>query len=388
MKKIIFLLCLWGISGFASAHKSSDAYWNIHVEGQQVHEQIDVALRDIDRDLPLDANQDGQLTWGEIRPHWPALQTLVDQVIVLTPVTQDGSPCRLVGVDAARFDTHSDGGYAIFGRHWNCPAVLASLQLNYTLFAQTDPQHRGIVRFINGSADAQTVTAVLGPQQNHHQFDIQEKNNSTTGALAFLWEGIHHILIGTDHVLFLLSLLLPAVLCRPLKNSGVKKVWQAAPRLKPVLFDIARVVTAFTLAHSITLSLAALGIVTLPSRWVESTIAASVVLAALNNVWPVVREGRWLLTFAFGLIHGFGFANALKDLGLSGGNLVLPLLAFNGGVEIGQLGIVAFFTPLSWKLRHTAFYQRILLRGGSILIAILAAIWLIERVFEVTLLNF
>jgi len=138
-------------------------------------------------------------------------------------------------------------------------------------------------------------------------------------------------------------------------------------------------------AHSITLSLAALGVVSLPSRLVESAIAASVVLAALNNVRPVVYGGRWVLAFAFGLIHGFGFASVLTDLGLPQGSLLLALVAFNVGVEVGQLAIVAVFLPIAYALRDTRFYRHAILTGGSVLVAVLAALWLVERAFNVAL---
>ena len=115
------------------------------------------------------------------------------------------------------------------------------------------------------------------------------------------------------------------------------------------------VVTAFTLAHSITLTLAALRLVELPSRLVESAIAASVVLAAVNNLVPVVERRRWMVAFAFGLIHGFGFASVLAELGLPQETLVLSLLGFNLGVELGQLAIVAVFLPTAYALRNTRF---------------------------------
>ena len=150
--------------------------------------------------------------------------------------------------------------------------------------------------------------------------------------------------------------------------------------------DVLRIVTAFTVAHSITLSLAVLGLVTLPSRLVESAIAASVVAAALNNIWPLVRGRRWMVAFLFGLVHGFGFASVLADLGLPQGALAVALLGFNVGVELGQLAIVAVFLPLAYALRRSWFYRRAVLVGGSLLIALLAAVWLVERVFELKLL--
>jgi hypothetical protein len=151
-------------------------------------------------------------------------------------------------------------------------------------------------------------------------------------------------------------------------------------------WDVFKVVTAFTVAHSITLTLAALGVIALPSRLVESAIAASVVLAALNNVRPAVYGGRWAIAFLFGLIHGFGFASVLADLGLPRESLLLSLVAFNVGVELGQLAIVAMFLPVAYALRATRFYRRVILVGGSLAVAAIAFAWLLERAFNWSLL--
>ena len=148
-----------------------------------------------------------------------------------------------------------------------------------------------------------------------------------------------------------------------------------------------KVVTAFTVAHSITLSLAALGVVSLPSRWVESAIALSVVLAALNNIRPVVYGKRWVIAFCFGLIHGFGFASVLADLGLPQESLLIALVAFNLGVELGQLVIVGVFLPIAFTLRATAFYQRVLVVYGSAAIALIASLWLVQRALDLKLIR-
>jgi len=197
--------------------------------------------------------------------------------------------------------------------------------------------------------------------------------------LTYGREGVWHIWTGFDHVLFLLSLLLPAVRVR---RDGAG---QPAASFRASFTDVAKIVTAFTVAHSITLSLAALGVVSPPSRWVESAIALSVVLVALNNLFPVVAGGRWVAAFAFGLIHGFGFAGALADLGLPPGSLALSLAGFNLGVESGQLALVAVFLPFAFALRDTAVYRRVALAGGSAVIAVIALGWLVERAFDVPL---
>src|SRR5439155_2443796 len=193
---------------------------------------------------------------------------------------------------------------------------------------------------------------------------------------SYLDEGIWHIWLGFDHILFLVSLLLPAVLVR--RHSE----WRPAQSFRAAFVDVAKIVTAFTVAHSITLSLAALGVVSLPSRWIESAIALSVVLAALNNLFAIVARGRWIAAFGFGLVHGFGFAGALQDLGLPSGSLALSLAGFNIGVEMGQLAIVGIFLPIAFALRSTRTYRRVLMAGGSAVIATIAGIWLIERALD------
>jgi hypothetical protein len=143
--------------------------------------------------------------------------------------------------------------------------------------------------------------------------------------------------------------------------------------------DVLKVVTAFTLAHSLTLSLAVNGVVSLPSRWVESGIALTVLLGALNNLFPIVRDRRWAVAFAFGLIHGLGFASVLADLGLRSWNLALALVGFNVGVEVGQLAIVLVFIPLAFGLRSTRFYRHAFVPGGATAIGCLALYWLAIR---------
>jgi len=144
------------------------------------------------------------------------------------------------------------------------------------------------------------------------------------------------------------------------------------------------VVTAFTLAHSVTLSLAVLKVIALPARLVEPAIAASVLLAALNNLYPLVTSRRWLV--AFGFVHGLGFASVLLDLGLPTGSLVLALVAFNLGVECGQLAIVTAFLPLAYGARRTTLYARMVFQGGSLAIMLVAALWLVQRSLDLKLL--
>lgn len=153
-----------------------------------------------------------------------------------------------------------------------------------------------------------------------------------------------------------------------------------------MFLETAGIVTAFTLAHSLTLTLAVLDVVDLPSRLVETAIAFTIVLAALNNLFPLVTTRRWSLAFGLGLIHGFGFASALRDLGLPSDALALALAGFNLGVETGQLAIVAIALPLAFVLRQTWLYRRLALPVGSAAVALLALVWCLERGLNINLL--
>ena len=375
----------------AAAHKASDAYLSLAPHGSQVEVRWDIALRDLDGELGLDADDDGDLTWGEVRARQRDIEALALPQLHLAA---DRAPCRVVtgadghGVVGLALDRHSDGGYAVLQFTFACPATVARLDIDYHLFATSDPTHRGILRVLAPDAPGRVAaTAVLGPDHPERHVDLLAPSVLET-LRDFVGEGIWHIWLGYDHILFLLSLLLPAVLGAAVwRPAGATPAAGGldAPGLRATATDVLKTVTAFTLAHSITLTLAVLDLVTLPSRLVESGIALTVVLASLNNLRPVLRERRWAAAFLFGLIHGFGFAAALKDLGLGAGSLAVSLFGFNLGVELGQLAIVVVFVPLAYLARDTRLYRVGVFRGGSAAVAVLAALWFVERAFDVDL---
>ncbi|WP_280151184.1 HupE/UreJ family protein [Piscinibacter sp. XHJ-5] len=359
----------WLAAWPAHAHKPSDSYLSLKVDGGRISGQWDIALRDLDFALGLDADGDGRITWGEVRAQHAAIAA---HALARLAVQADGSACTVTAGEQL-VDRHTDGAYTVIPLQVSCPQPPTTLGLTYRLFAEVDPLHRGLLRL---ETQGQTRTAVLGPHAPSQQFGLAAPGGRLEQFLAYGREGVWHIWIGYDHILFLLSLLLPAVLVR--RDDG----WGAAARFRDGFIDVLKIVTSFTVAHSITLTLATLGVVSLPSRWIESAIAASVVLAALNNVVPLFQGRRWTVAFAFGLIHGFGFASVLADLGLPQSALVLALVGFNLGVELGQIAIVSAFLPLAYALRGTWFYRRAVFVGGSVAIAIVAAAWLVERAFD------
>ncbi|MBV8803869.1 MAG: HupE/UreJ family protein [Sinobacteraceae bacterium] len=355
----------------AEAHKPSDSYLTLSVAGQSVSGRWDIALRDIDFAIGLDANGDGNITWGELRARHADIAAYALARLMLVA---DGARCDPHAI-SHRVDTHTDGAYEVLYFSADCPAIPHELRVRYRLFFDLDPQHKGLLKL---DANGVTRSAIFSVTSAEQGFDLARA--SRIGQfLQYAVEGVFHIWTGYDHILFLLSLLLPAVLVR--QAGG----WRAVASLRPAFVEVFRVVTAFTLAHSITLSLATLGVVRPPSRWVESAIAASVLIAALGNLFSFADRRRWAIAFAFGLIHGFGFAAVLSDLGLQRQELLLGLVGFNLGVEAGQMVIVAGFLPVAFALRGTWVYRYVTLVGGSVAIAAIAAVWLTERAFDIRL---
>jgi HupE / UreJ protein len=360
-----------GSAGAAEAHKLSDSYLSLRlpVAGATIVGQWDIALRDLDYAIGIDANHDGAITWGELKgAELHVAQYALRRLTIEAIGRGERDGCVLV-VGQLLVDEHVDGHYAVLRLTAACPFRPAQLAVHYALLFDVDPTHRGLVQIEAGGVSqaavlpraAPTVAFNLASPQRWQQF------------VEFVGEGVWHIWKGYDHILFLLTLLIPAVIV--FRNGR----WQACDSWQSAAGDVVKVVTAFTVAHSLTLSLAVLGFVHVPSRLVESTIAATVLLGALNNLVPLVRERRWMVAFAFGLVHGLGFASVLADLGLQGLNLSLALIGFNAGVEAGQLAIVAVFLPLALLLRDTLFYRRVFVPIGSGAISLIAAMWFYTR---------
>ncbi|MGO9935704.1 MAG: HupE/UreJ family protein [Steroidobacteraceae bacterium] len=348
----------------AQAHIASNGFLSLKVDGSQVSGALELAIRDGELAVGLDRDSDGKVTWGELQAGQSALRSYVLGHL------------RLLGAESCRMDLgpvqvneRVDGNYLWLPISAACGGVLKRLSIDYRVLDAEDPSHRGLLTL---SANGATQTAVLGGAPEVRLFELDHPS-PWSAFIEYLRAGIWHIWSGIDHLLFLLSLLLPAVLVR---REGR---WEAVPIAAPALANILKVVTAFTLAHSITLSLAAFDVIRLPGRLTESVIAASIIIAALNNVFPRVTEGRWRIAFAFGLLHGFGFASVLAEMGLPKGARLVSLVAFNLGVETGQLAVVLAVMPLAYLLRSTTFYRRGVMPWGSSAIAGLALVWFLQR---------
>jgi len=383
----------------AEAHKASDAYLQVDEGAAGLAVRWDIAMRDLDAALDLDADGDGRLTWGEVRSAWPRIEGYALARLHI-------AGCTLAPAGRA-LERRSDGAYAVLQLTAPCHPAGAP-RIDYALLREVDPTHRGIARIRQPGHDL--VLQVLDPTEakvisepaaaveartaanppTHHvdataaSVDASKNDGADRldSVLGFAKEGVRHILTGYDHVLFLLCLLLPAVMRRT--PDG----WRPVDRLSQAVWPVVGIVSAFTVAHSITLGLAATKTVSLPPAFIEPAIAVTIVLAALDNLRPVFPVRRVVVTFCFGLVHGFGFASVLSELDLPTARFAWALLQFNLGLEAGQLLIVVAVTTLLFVVRTLPRYPAWAIRGGSAAAIVVGVVWLVERTANVSILGF
>ena len=400
-----WLACLL-LAGPALAHKGSDAYLQLKPDGAASTLRVDLALRDLDAVLDIDADAKGQLTWGEVRGAYPAIERyLAARVLV------DG--CQWQSVTTA-LERRADGVYAALTWSGSCAVDVALPTIRYSALREIDPTHRAIAKIERPGSEAVVQvldpTKVLPPAAKVAASSPSAASGASVdaagGLLAsgaasepaaaptaaaqpephasagFVREGMRHILGGYDHVLFLLVLLLPAVMRR------MKTGWQPVERLAQAIMPVAVIVTAFTIAHSVTLTLAGLKLVSLSSSFIAPAIAVTIVFAAIDNLTPIFRGRRAIVTFLFGLIHGFGFAGVLGELNLPTVQFAWALFQFNLGIELGQLFIVAIAVTALFAFRRQAWYSNVVIRGGSAVAIVIGSLWFIDRTANLAILPF
>jgi hypothetical protein len=339
----VFWLALIGCSD-ALAHVTTTGLLRIEFAGGRVLYVLSVALPELPAASAaiLTATANGDRA---------AAETVAEVARRSVTVDLDGVRCRTgrvriggVGANETRATVEID---------FNCDVSHGRLDIteDWSDFLGEHYQTLGNLRTPNGERQM-----TFGEGSRSASMDIDRP--AATGWFDFIRLGIEHILTGYDHLLFLVALLATA-----------RGMW-----------SVVRIVTAFTLAHSITLSLAALGIVTVPGRTIEPLIAATIVWVALENLFAAEPDRwRWIWSFGFGLVHGLGFASVLTELGLKGAALVRGLVGFNVGVEIGQLLFVAAFLPaLMWLSRGRG--ARLTPRIASVTVATIGTYWLVERI--------
>ena len=350
-----FLLCaaLLALSLPAAAHKVGISRGEYRAEGSSLYAQITFARPEILATMPgLDANGDGVLSNVEVDSGHDLLASTLIQGL---EVCSAKGRCR-GQLEQAEMTTND--GLAL-RMSYHCDDAPTTFHLRLALLSSLSVGHRHLAAIATGvNSGAAVVTRVVYEASPEFAVGAQASTASNAVAGPLFTLGIEHILTGFDHLLFLFGVVL------------------VGGKLRTLLIAI----TAFTLAHSVTLGLATLGVWAPSPSLVEPAIALSIVYVGVENWFVNDASRRWLLTFPFGLIHGFGFAGALKEIALPQAQVPLALLSFNLGVETGQMLVLALLLPILFWLRRHAWFARQGVRSASTLVAIAGLVWFVQRI--------
>lgn len=368
------------LSAVAQAHKPNQSYVFVDVYDDRVEGRVQITMGDLNDVLGTTLPTDGEATLDDVRPSVAQIQ---DYVREHAAMGINGGPMSMPFTDVG-IATLPLGQYVSLNFAFDeLDSEPATIELRYDGIMHARSTHRSFMVIENNWKtgtfnDEGNIALSFEPGSGTLSADLSD-NSTLGGFIAMVKMGTHHIWIGLDHILFLLALLIPSVVRR------VNGRWQPVESFREALIYVLKIVTVFTIAHTITLSLAALGKVSLSPRIVESIIALSIAVAALDILVPIFKGRVWLIVFGFGLFHGFGFASILGGIGIPPKYLVHSLLGFNVGVELGQVVIVCLLFPILFLMRGTAVYMKGVLRAGAVALIIISMYWFIERGFEIDL---
>ena len=363
----------------ASAHRVDESYIYMDIYDTEIEGRLEFRVVDINAELGLDIPDDVD------RAQTVVADTIGDIRSYAEPrfgLGTNGDAWTIEFTDEFELLDTENGVFVVipFEVAETFDSVPDTVDVFYEAFVLENDNHKGFFHIGNYweggifANESDPFLRFFDAGDTRQTFDLDDPD-FWGGLWGVVELGVDHIRIGTDHILFIVALLLPSVLVFTHK-------WEPAPSFSSALWRILKIATSFTIAHSITLSLAGFGVVELPSKPVETIIAISIILAALHNFFPIFQNKEWVLAFAFGLFHGLGFAGLLTELGLDRTNRVWSLFAFNVGVEIGQVVILLLLFPALFLLRRTRLYHVGFFMIGSVLLMIVAAIWAVERILE------
>ena len=352
---VILLATAIGLAAFAPerralAHAVGVSSGEYRLDGQVLYGDLGMAGRELARLLPaIDTDQDGAISSEELAAGHDAVARAFTEGLT---VKADAQACP--GTLDRAWALEAEGG-VVFQVRYVCPEAPGRLTLAMPMLDALGPGHRHMARlFRAGKAQVKVF------DRAHATWDLDGASSPSSG-LAMAWSmlklGIEHILTGADHLIFLLGLILVGGSLRSLVG----------------------VVSAFTLAHSITLALAAFSIFAPSPRLVEPAIALSIAYVGVENLFVTDASKRWRITFPFGLIHGFGFAGALREIALPRAQVPIALVSFNLGVEIGQLAVLSLALPLVLAARNAPWFGDRGVRTLSIAIAIGGGVLFVAR---------
>jgi hydrogenase/urease accessory protein HupE len=340
------------------AHPPGLSSLEVMIKPAQIDAKVTFALQDIEAFAPMDSDLDAEVTDAEREAAKPTIAKLLAAQLRVNVDSQDVLPSEPGQVS---FDDQNNARVEL---HYAAVAQTALLlQSKFLALLPDGHQQYSTIRDANGKA---LIEKMLGKHDDQLSLQIANAAEAATPQFAFaafgdfFKLGMEHIVTGYDHLLFLFALL-----------AVTHSFW---PALK--------IITFFTIAHSITLACAGLNLIELPSSFVEPFIAVTIIYVGVENI---IRgdhpKGRHWLTFGFGLIHGFGFAGVLQEMDISSGDtgILLPLLSFNLGIETGQIAVASIVLPMIWWLNNKVETAEKFLKGGSVAVSLMGAFWLVER---------
>ncbi|MEM6673336.1 MAG: HupE/UreJ family protein [Planctomycetota bacterium] len=376
----VLLLAHGAFASVAAVHAFNQSYIYLRIDEEQIEGRLEINLSDLNRAIGTDFRTDLTATEADVAARIDAIEEyLYDNV----GFAIDGKPVELERKGHGMYESAGSQYVSCRFEMLGIDEIPKEIEVTHRLVFDVDREHRGFLViehfFEQGTfMNEGMVSLTFSPNETTQVLDLEDR--SIWKGLAGLTKlGVHHILIGIDHILFLLVLLLPSVL----RREGRK--WEPRMRFRSALWQLLKIVTIFTVAHSITLSLASLGIVRLPSRLVESVIALSIAVAAIDIIVPVFRGKILAIVAVFGLFHGFGFANVLGEMGISGVDMAYSLLGFNVGVELGQVLIVLIVFPHLFMMRLSKLYREAYIQLGAAAAIFVSLYWFTERAFDVDL---
>lgn len=377
LASVVAALVVWAAP--ASAHRIDESYIYMDIYDTEIEGRLEFRVVDINAALGTSIADDLQTAEAQV-------DAVIDDIRAYAAprfgLGTEGRAWTIEFVEDHRLLETESGVFVVipFEVVETFDTVPETVEVFYEAFVLDNDNHKGFFHIGNYweggifANESDPFLRFFDADDTRQSFDLDDPD-FWGGLWGVVELGVDHIRIGTDHILFIVALLLPSVLVFTRK-------WEPAPSFSSALWRVLKIVSSFTIAHSITLSLAGFGVVELPSKPVETIIAISIILAALHNFFPILRNREWLLAFFFGLFHGLGFAGLLTELGLDRTNRVWSLFAFNVGVELGQIVIVLLLFPALFLLRRTRLYHAGFFRVGSVVLMVVAAIWALERLFE------
>lgn len=370
----------------AQAHTGTQSYVYLEIYDDAIFGRVEYPIGDLNRLLGYDiAEDDVDQALLDIEAERASIENYTATHLSLFPVDGQRGDWTFTYGDMGTLEA-SNGGYATldFEIDQRFDPTPRTFQMSYDGIIEADPQRDAFLiietDFGSGTFNNEAGTFLRFTSDSTVQTVDLDESSFWKGVSGTIGLGVEHIEIGTDHILFVLALVMPSALVFTRRNDD-RGHWEPSASFTSSLWRVIKIATMFTIAHSITLAIGGFEIIDLSPRLVESVIAISIAIAALHNIHPIWPNKEWAMAFAFGLFHGFGFAGLLSELGLTRSNRLVSLLGFNIGVEIGQVAIILMVFPILYLLRRTRAFLAIMY-FSSIVLALVALAWASERIFD------